>query len=129
MTRYTGWTHWTISLKTKENMMNVKKGSYKIPLVAGLVAIREDELSKQVADKNIKLALSNSIQGAVTIRKDLKQVFVDALNTKFAKNAADERVIDYYVRGILSGSTVPVENITTENDNRYYAPGELFLKS
>ena len=109
--------------------MNIKPGAYRTPLTAGLVVIGEDKLASKVADKRIKLAISKSIQGSVTIRKDLKQIFIDALNTKFAKNAADEGVTDYYVRGIIDGSTVPVENIIAENDNRYYAPGELFLKS
>ena len=109
--------------------MNVKPRLYKVPLVAGLVAIGEDELSKQVADKRIKLAVSKSMQGAVTIRKDLKQVFIDALNTEFAKNATDEGVCDYYIRGIIGGIIVPVENVKQGGVDRYYTPGELFFRS
>lgn len=107
----------------------MKPGAYRVPLVAGLVAVGEDEYAHQVANKNIKLAVAASIQGAVVTRTDLKQVFIDALKTEFAKNAADEGVCDYYIRGIISGKTVPVENITDSGGNRYYAPGELFFKS
>ncbi len=109
--------------------MNIKPGAYRTPLTAGLVVIGEDDLAAKVADQSIKLASSASICGAVVTRTDLKQVFIDALNTKFAKNAADDGVCDHYIRGIIGGSTVPVENITAGNDNRYYAPGELFFKS
>ena len=107
----------------------IKPGSYRVPLVAGLIAIGEDELSKQVADKRIKLAISGSIQGAVTIRKDLKQTLIDALNTEFANNATDEGVTECYIKGIVGGTTVPVENVEQGGTDRYYAPGELFLKS
>ena len=109
--------------------MNIKPGSYRVPLVAGLVAIGEDELSKQVADQRIKLAVKSSIKGAVKVRTDLKQTFIDALNTEFAKNAADEGVIKHYTEKIIDGSVVPVENTTPGTDNRYYAPGELYFNS
>ena len=109
--------------------MNIKPGSYRTPLTAGLVASGEDELAGKVADKSIKLAISGSIEGAVVTRIDLKQVFIDALNTRFAKNAADDGVCDYYIRGMISGDTMPVENISDSGDDRYYAPGELFFRS
>ena len=110
-------------------MPTIKPGAYRVPLVAGLVAIGEDDLSKQVADKRIKLAVSNSIRGAVVSRIDLKQTFIDALNTEFAGNAADEGVIDYYIGKIIDRSIVPVENNSDGNSNKVYAPGELFFRS
>ena len=109
--------------------MAIKPGAYRTPLTAGLIIKGEDELAGKVADQSIKLASNASIQGAVVIRKDLKQMFIHALNTKFAKNATDDGVCEHYIRGIIGGSIVPVENATAVNDNRYYAPGELFFKS
>ena len=113
----------------EQNIMNIKPGSYRVPLVAGLVATGEDELSKKVADQRIKLTVAGSIQGTVTVRTDLKQVFVDALNTEFAKNAADDGVVKHYSSQLILGSVVPVESITQEGYDRYYAPGELFFGS
>lgn len=109
--------------------MNVQPGSYRTPLVAGLVTIGEDELAHQVANKNLKLAVTGSIQGAVITRTDLKQTFIDALKTEFAANAAYEGVCEHYIRKIIEGSVVPVENNPMVQPDRHYAPGELFFKS
>lgn len=109
--------------------MIIKPGAYRVPLVAGLVAIGEDELSKQVADHRIKLALRDSIRGAVVTRKDLSHVFVEAFETEFATNSADEGVVDYYKENLNNGSVVPVENKRPMSFNRHYAPGELFFKT
>ena len=109
--------------------IKMKPGSYRVPLVAGLVAIGRDELSKQVADKRIKLALSSSIIGAVVTRRDLAEIFIEALDTEFAKNAADEGVVDHYTEKLTDGTVIPVENSTSGTNNRYYAPGELYFNS
>ena len=109
--------------------MDIKPGAYRTPLTAGLIINGEDDLAGKVADQSIKLALSASIQGNVVVRKDMKQVFIDALNTKFAKNAANDGVCEHYIRGIIGGSIVPVENRASATGNRYYAPGELYFRS
>jgi hypothetical protein len=109
--------------------MNIKPGAYRTPLTAGLVVIGEDELAAKVADQSIKLAVKSSIQGAVVTRTDLKQVFIDALNTRFAKNAADDGVCDHYIKDIIGGRTVPVDNTPATQVDHYYAPGELFFRS
>ena len=109
--------------------MNIQPGAYRAPLVAGLVAIGEDELAHQLANKNIKLALTNSIRGAVISRTDLKQIFIDALRTEFAGNASDEGVCEHYINKIIEGSVVPVKNDPMVQPDRHYAPGELFFKS
>jgi hypothetical protein len=109
--------------------MEIKPGAYRTPLTAGLIVIGEDELAGKVADQSLKLASSKSIEGAIVVRKDMKQVFIDALNTRFAKNTTDDGVCEHYIKGIIGGSIVPVENMTAGRDNRYYAPGELFFKS
>lgn len=107
----------------------MKPGAYRVPLVAGLVAIGRDELSKQVADKRIKLALSSTIQGAVVTRRDLSEIFVEALKSGFARNCAEDSLIDHYTTKLEDGSIVPVENRPSGANDRYYAPGELFFRS
>ena len=104
-------------------------GAYRVPLVAGLVAIGRDELSKQVADKSIKLALSGSIRGAVVTRRDLTEIFVEALKSRFARNCAEDSLIDHYTSKLEDGSIVPVENRPSCANDRNYAPGELFFRS
>jgi hypothetical protein len=73
--------------------MDMKPGAYRTPLTAGLIIKGEDELAGKVADQSIKLAVKSSICGAVVTRIDLKQVFIDALNTRFAKNTTDSKEI------------------------------------
>ena len=109
--------------------MNIQPGAYRAPLVAGLVAIGEDELAHQIANKNLKLAVGRSIKGAVISRTDLKQKLIDALRTESANNDADEGVCDHYIRKLIEGSVVPVENNPMVQSDRHYAPGELFFKS
>jgi hypothetical protein len=108
--------------------MNIKPGAYREPLTAGLIAIGEDELAKQVKGQNIKLAVSCSIRGAVVSRSELTERFVKALTTESARNTADEGVTVHYINKLNNGSVIPVEN-TSERSNRSYAPGELFFKS
>lgn len=109
--------------------MNIKPGAYRVPLVAGLVVIGRDELSKQVADQRIKLAVSNSITGAVITRRDLAEIFIEALDTAFARNTADDEIIEHYRSKLKDGSIVPVENNPVVPVDRHYALGELFFKS
>jgi uncharacterized membrane protein YheB (UPF0754 family) len=110
-------------------MMNVKPGSYRVPLTAGLIAIGEEELAEKVADRSIKLAVSCSIRGAVVSRSELTNRFVKALTTESARKATDEGVTVHYINKLNNGSVIPVENSEGPADNRYYASGELFFKT
>lgn len=93
----------------------MKLESYRVPLVAGLIAIGRDELSKQVADKRVKLAIADTIQGAVVTRRDLAEIFIEALDTEFAKNTADEGMADYYTIKLKDEIFIPVENRASGN--------------
>ena len=110
-------------------MASINKGAYREPLTAGLRALQETDLAVMVVEKKLKLALAGTIRGAVVIRKDLTGLFVKALKTEQAGDAAIDVVREHYVQGLLDGTIVPVENEPAIQADHHYAPGELFFRS
>ena len=81
------------------------------------------ELSELIANKSIMIAITDSIQGNVTTRKDLKETFITALER------ADKPHSSKYVNGLSSGAMVPVESFDgkTYIAEKNYSSGELYF--
>lgn len=141
----------------------ISPGSYKAPLERGLRLLGAHETTEKVhpgfqviqegyaahlinladgvRNGDIKLAVSSSIQGAVTMRQDLAEVFIEALDK--AKHELEiQEICDYYIQGLREGRMVPAEKAGAYvypygdshakyvgSGDRNYSPGELFFGS
>ena len=143
----------------------IRPGSYKAPLERGLRLLGSGEIPENihpgfkiyqatnaahlthladgVSNGDIKLAVSSSIQGAVTMRPDIKVVFIEALDlAKHEQDSDTQEICDYYIQGLREGRMVPAEKAGAYvypygdshakyvgSGDRNYAPGELFFGS
>lgn len=105
-------------------------GEYRMVLPKGLKRLGEDDLAKLVENKDIMLALTGSMVGNVTVRKDLKEIFIEALSMEFDPNL--QQFADKYRSNLENDICVPVVSFngqTSIGTDRYYRSGELFFST
>jgi len=100
-------------------------GEYRPILTEQLKKDGLNELSELIANKNIMIAITNSIQGNVRTREDLKDVFIDTLERA-------NQIHSYkYANGLREGTMIPIESISGQTSYNFagkdYSPGELFF--
>jgi len=104
-------------------------GEYREPVITGLKKLAHNELADAVQNRNIKLAISNSITGAVIRRPELTPVIIEALKI----SDGDKDTVNRYISGLKTGDMIPVVNncdeINARLEDRYWKPGELFFTS
>jgi len=107
-----------------------RPGQYREILVPGLEKLKEYDMAKAVEKQEIKLAVANSIRGPVQTRRNLTELFADAM--EFMREDSPE-LVKYYKTGLNTGTIVPVVNNCAEINariaDRVYAPGQLFFTS
>ena len=108
-------------------------GEYREVLVDGLTRLNLGRLADGIRSKDLMLALTHSFVGNVKTREDLTQVFIKALEDFDFEGK--QHYADKYIRGLKSGSMMPVEsfggrtNNGKTNGDKYYVSGELFFKT
>ena len=97
-------------------------GEYREILVNQFKKDGFDTLSDKIKNKDIMIAITNSIQGNVRTRKDLTETFVTALSN------GESVFHNKYRNGLLNGNMIPVESFGGKTYiNETYKSGELYF--
>ena len=124
----------------------MRSGAYREPIIQGLQGI-DPELAVLFQRGDIKFAIAGSIVGGVTVRRDLTDLCVRALEAAGPQYAEEKA---YYIDGLRSGRVVPVSTsgvnyiatgtsaedamkkqaaVLAAQPEKVYKPGELFFNS
>jgi len=104
-------------------------GEYREPVITGFKKLSHNELADAFENRDIKLAISNSITVAVIRKPELTPVIIEALKI----SDGEKGTVNKYISGLETGDMIPVVNncdeINARLGDRYWKPGELFFTS